>query len=139
MHRDIKTGNYVNRDLSWVEFNRRVLQEAQDSTTPLLERLRFLGIVASNLDEFMSVRVAETKEKIKAGFTQKDFSGYTPSGLYRRLIKRTGAMVAEQYKTYRELIRLLAKRELFYKSITSLMEHSNGQWINIFMILFSLY
>ncbi|CAH1201514.1 MULTISPECIES: polyphosphate kinase 1 [Paenibacillus] len=110
MQRDIKTGNYVNRDLSWVEFNRRVLQEAQDPETPLLERLRFLGIVASNLDEFMSVRVAETKEKIKAGFTQKDFTGYTPSGLYRRLIKRIGGMVSEQYKTYRELIRLLAKK-----------------------------
>ncbi|MBR2563852.1 MAG: polyphosphate kinase 1 [Paenibacillus sp.] len=110
MHKDIRTGNYVNRDLSWVEFNRRVLQEAQDPTTPMLERMRFLGIVASNLDEFVSVRLAETKEKIKAGFTQKDFTGYTPSGLYRRLIKRTGAMVAEQYKTYRELIRLLAKK-----------------------------
>ena len=45
MHKDIKTGNYVNRDLSWVEFNRRVLQEAQDATTPMLERMRFLGIV----------------------------------------------------------------------------------------------
>ncbi|PYE48208.1 polyphosphate kinase 1 [Paenibacillus barcinonensis] len=110
MHKDIKTGNYVNRDLSWVEFNRRVLQEAQDSTTPMLERMRFLGIVASNLDEFVSVRLAETKEKIKAGFTQKDFTGYTPPGLYRRLIKRTGTMVAEQYKTYRELVRLLAKK-----------------------------
>ncbi|MFX3645947.1 MAG: polyphosphate kinase 1 [Paenibacillus sp.] len=120
MHRDVKTGNYVNRDLSWVEFNRRVLQEAQDPTTPLLERMRFLGIVASNLDEFVSVRVAETKEKIKAGFTQKDFTGYTPSGLYRRLIKRTGTMVAEQYKTYRELIRLLAKKGVNIQEYTDL-------------------
>lgn len=120
MHRDVKTGNYVNRDLSWVEFNRRVLQEAQDPTTPLLERMRFLGIVASNLDEFVSVRVAETKEKIKAGFTQKDFTGYTPSGLYRRLIKRTGGMVTEQYKTYRELIRLLAKKGVNIQEYTDL-------------------
>lgn len=68
---------YFNRDLSWIEFNRRVLQEAQDADTPLLERAKFLAIVSSNLDEFMAVRVAETREKIKAGFMQKDFTGYT--------------------------------------------------------------
>ncbi|MEK3731824.1 MULTISPECIES: polyphosphate kinase 1 [Paenibacillus] len=120
MLREIKTGRYVNRDLSWVEFNRRVLQEAQDHETPLLERLKFLGIVASNLDEFMAVRVAETREKIKAGFTQKDFTGYTPSGLYRRLVKRVDQMVGEQYKTYRELVRQLAKKGVVFQGYEDL-------------------
>ncbi|MBO3285692.1 polyphosphate kinase 1 [Paenibacillus sp. FSL M8-0228] len=103
---------YFNRDLSWIEFNRRVLQEAQDADTPLLERAKFLAIVSSNLDEFMAVRVAETREKIKAGFMQKDFTGYTPSGLYKRLIKRTVSMVSEQYRTYRDISRLLTKKGL---------------------------
>ncbi|WP_110945129.1 polyphosphate kinase 1 [Paenibacillus phocaensis] len=100
---------YLNRDLSWVEFNRRVLQEAKDSSTPLLEKAKFLSIVSSNLDEFMSVRVAGIQDQIRAGYTKKDFTGYTPAGLYRRLIARISAMVAEQYRTYRELSRLLAK------------------------------
>lgn len=100
---------YLNRDLSWVEFNRRVLQEAKDSGTPLLERAKFLSIVSSNLDEFMSVRVAGIQDQIRAGYTKKDFTGYTPAGLYRRLILRISAMIAEQYRTYRELSRLLAK------------------------------
>lgn len=100
---------YLNRDLSWVEFNRRVLQEAKDSGTPLLERAKFLSIVSSNLDEFMSVRVAGIQDQIRAGYTKKDFTGYTPAGLYRRLILRISAMIAEQYRTYRELSRQLAK------------------------------
>ena len=69
---------YVNRDLSWIEFNRRVLEEAQDPSTPLLERAKFLSIMSSNLDEFMSVRVAGIQDQMKAGYTKKDFSGYTP-------------------------------------------------------------
>ncbi|MDP4098441.1 polyphosphate kinase 1 [Paenibacillus sp. P96] len=105
---------YFNRDLSWIEFNRRVLQEAQAADAPLLERAKFLAIVSSNLDEFMSVRVAETREKIKAGFMQKDFTGYAPPGLYKRLIKRISEMVSEQYKTFREVSRQMGKKGLVF-------------------------
>ncbi|MDF2922994.1 MAG: Polyphosphate kinase [Paenibacillaceae bacterium] len=101
--------NYINRDLSWIEFNWRVLQEAQDSTTPLLERVKFLSIVSTNLDEFMSVRVAGLYDQMKANYVKKDFSGYLPEGLLKRIMKRTYRMVAEQYKTYREILRLLYK------------------------------
>lgn len=105
---------YLNRDLSWVEFNRRVLMEAKDSSTPLLERVKFLSIVSSNLDEFMSVRVAGIQDQIRAGYTKKDFTGYTPDGLYKRLITRVSAMVAEQYRTFRELLRQLAKENIVF-------------------------
>lgn len=101
--------NYINRDLSWIEFNWRVLQEAQDGTTPLLERVKFLSIVSTNLDEFMSVRVAGLYDQLKANYAKKDFTGYLPEGLLKRVMKRTFRMVSEQYKTYREILRLLQR------------------------------
>lgn len=108
------TTKYVNRDISWSEFNRRVLEEAQDAETPLLERIKFLSIVSTNLDEFMSVRVAGITDQLKAGYNKKDFSGYTPSGLLKRIMKRTERMVADQYKTFRELERQLAKEGIHF-------------------------
>ncbi|EFM09223.1 Polyphosphate kinase [Paenibacillus curdlanolyticus YK9] len=112
--------HYVNRDLSWIEFNRRVLSEAQDPTTPLLERAKFLAIVSSNLDEFMSVRVAGLQSQMKAGYTKIDFTGYTPAGLWKRLIKRTTQMVSEQYRTYREVLRGIAKEGIVFRSMEEL-------------------
>lgn len=108
------SSNYLNRDLSWLEFNWRVLEEAQDADTPLLERMKFLSIVSSNLDEFMSVRVAGVKDQIKAGYLKKDFTGYTPAGLFKRVMKRSAKMVAEQYKTYRDISRQLAKEGIMF-------------------------
>lgn len=109
-----KGSRYLNRDLSWVEFNRRVLLEAKDPDTPLLERAKFLSIVSSNLDEFMSVRVAGIQDQIRAGYTKTDFTGYTPAGLYKRLITRVSAMVGEQYRTFRDLTRQLAKEHILF-------------------------
>lgn len=112
--------HYVNRDLSWIEFNRRVLQEAQDLNNPLLERAKFLAIVTSNLDEFMSVRVAGIQIQMRAGLTKTDFTGYTPSGLWKRLIKRATQMVNDQYRTYREVFRSLSREGIFIRSIDEL-------------------
>ncbi|GGG20893.1 RNA degradosome polyphosphate kinase [Paenibacillus abyssi] len=112
--------HYVNRDLSWIEFNRRVLDEAQDPDTPLLERAKFLAIVSSNLDEFMSVRVAGIQDQIKAGYTKTDFTGYSPAGLWKRLMKRTTQMVTDQYRMYREVLRGLAKEGICFKSMEDL-------------------
>jgi len=111
---------YVNRDLSWIEFNLRVLQEAQDVSNPLLERAKFLAIVSSNLDEFMSVRVAGIQDQLRAGLTKTDFTGYTPSGLWKRLIKRTTNMVSEQYRTYREVMRGLNREGIYIRTMDEL-------------------
>lgn len=112
--------HYVNRDLSWIEFNRRVLEEAQDMRNPLLERAKFLSIVSSNLDEFMSVRVAGIQDQMRAGLTKTDFTGYTPAGLWKRLIKRATSMVFEQYRTYREVTRCLAKEGICIRTLDEL-------------------
>ncbi|WP_018756076.1 polyphosphate kinase 1 [Paenibacillus terrigena] len=114
------SAKYVNRDLSWLEFNRRVLEEAQDPETPLLERVKFLSIVSSNLDEFMSVRVAGIHDQLRLGYHKKDFTGYTPSGLLKRLMKRTSKAVTDQYRTYRELIRSLHKEGLVFTTFDDL-------------------
>lgn len=113
-HHSSPSAAYLNRDLSWIEFNRRVLREAQDPDIPLLERAKFLGIVTSNLDEFISVRVAGIQDQIRAGYTKKDFTGYTPSGLHKRLYKRVGQIVHEQYKTFRDLSRSFHKEGIVF-------------------------
>jgi polyphosphate kinase len=76
---------YLNRELSWLEFNRRVLHEAQDSRTPLLERLKFLAIFSSNLDEFYQVRVAGLKQQLAAGIVERTADGMTPEDQLRAI------------------------------------------------------
>src|SRR5262245_64588962 len=69
---------YLNRELTWLAFNRRVLAEAQDARNPLLERLKFLAITASNLDEFFMKRIGGLKQQVAAGFQQLTVAGRTP-------------------------------------------------------------
>jgi len=116
MKAEINKNPYINREISWLQFNRRVLEEAQDPNTPLLERAKFLSIVSSNLDEFMSVRAAGIVDQMRAGLEKKDFTGYTPSGLLKRMMKRTGELVHDQYRTYREVMKLLEKEGIRFLS-----------------------
>lgn len=111
---------YFNRDLSWLEFNRRVLEEAEDASTPLVERLSFLSIVSSNLDEFMSVRVAGLQDQRKAGYIRTDFTGYTPQGLLKRIMKRANRTVRQQYRVYRDLMRQLSGEGIELLSVNDL-------------------
>src|SRR6266516_3305103 len=76
---------YLNRELSWLEFNRRVLHEALDPRTPLLERLKFLAIFSSNLDEFFQVRVAGLKQQLAAGIVERTADGMTPEDQLRSI------------------------------------------------------
>lgn len=76
---------YLNRELSWLEFNRRVLQEALDERTPLLERVKFFGIFSSNLDEFFQIRVSGLKEQVAAGYAERGNDGMTPEAQLRTI------------------------------------------------------
>ena len=80
-------GNFINRELSWLEFNRRVLEEAQDPTQPLIERVKFLTIVSSNLDEFFEIRVAGIKQQIKSETSDIGPDGLSPTDTFDRIQK----------------------------------------------------
>lgn len=92
---------YENRELSWLSFNQRVLDEAQNPENPLFERMKFLSIVSSNLDEFFMVRVASLKEQVKAGYDKPEFAGMTPTDQLEAISERTHRMVEEQGNYYR--------------------------------------
>lgn len=96
---------YLNRELSWMEFNQRVLNEAMDPSVPLLERVKFLAITSSNLDEFFEVRVAGLKQQLESGVWQRDPDGYTPPELFQALSQRIHRFVDDQYRCWNELLR----------------------------------
>ena len=95
-----KPDNYVNRELSWLDFDYRILEEARDKSLPLFERLKFLSITASNLDEFFMVRVASLKDMVNAGYTKPDLSGMKPSEQLEKIGEKTHRLVEMQYSTY---------------------------------------
>ncbi|HXR07104.1 MAG TPA: polyphosphate kinase 1 [Candidatus Acidoferrum sp.] len=102
--------HFINRELSWLEFNQRVLQEARDPGTPLLERLKFFCITASNLDEFFEVRVAGLKQQIESGVAGRGLDGLTPAETLRAVQTRIRRMVRDQYICWRrELVPALAR------------------------------
>jgi len=104
-------GLYINRELSWLEFNQRVLDEAADGSLSVLERLKFLGIVSSNLDEFFMVRVAGLKVQIEEGVTTTPADGMLPAEQLAAVSARVHRMVADQYRLWREEIRPGLERE----------------------------
>ncbi|GAB4174086.1 MAG: polyphosphate kinase 1 [Terrimicrobiaceae bacterium] len=94
--------SYINRELSWLEFNQRVLDQALDHTNPLLERLKFLCIVSSNLDEFFEVRVAGLKQQRQTGIFETAPDGLTAAEALDRISDRVRRMVDDQYRCWRE-------------------------------------
>ena len=123
---------FVNRELSWLEFDRRVLEEAEDPTVPLLERVKFLAIVSSNLDEFFMVRVAGLKRRIRAGDGTTGPDGLTPAQALAAVAERARSLSDEQHRCFldqlepmlaAEGIRVLSPAELTPAQETFLDEH----------------
>ena len=96
----MKPEYFENRELSWLGFDERILGEARDKGNPLFERLKFLSITASNLDEFFMVRVASLKDMVNAEYSKKDFSGMTPQQQLNEIHDRVHSFVSSQYSTW---------------------------------------
>ena len=98
---------YLNRELTWLNFNFRVLHEAEDPRTPLLERLKFLSIVGSNLDEFFMKRIGGLKQQVEAGITERTIDGRTPGEQIEQCYTVVRKLEARQRKAGREILSLL--------------------------------
>ena len=92
----------IDRELSWLDFNERVLQLAEDPSIPLLERCRFLAIFSSNLDDFYMIRVATAKRKIENSITKKNTAGYTPIELMIEISKKSNSLISRMVKCFHE-------------------------------------
>lgn len=127
---------YINRELSLLEFQRRVLEQALDPRTPLLERLRFLSISSTNLDEFYEIRVAGLKQRQAFGLTEPTVDGLTPREALKRISQRAHALVKEQYRVLNDVllpalegegIRLLRRADWTRKQKRWLLSHFRAQ------------
>src|SRR5438552_1645978 len=113
--------NFTNRELSWLEFDRRVLEEAQDPTQPLIERVKFLTIVSSSLDEFFEIRVAGIKQQIESETSDIGPDGLSPTETFDRIQKTVRQLVSQQYALWKnELLPELAKSGIYVREIAEL-------------------
>jgi len=107
---------FIHRDLSWLEFNRRVLEEAADERNPLLERIKFLAIFTSNLDEFFMVRMSGAKKLLASGYNKRDQFGFYPQELFQEIKARTDGLVRKFYDVYEGSVRdALEAEKIFIK------------------------
>ena len=105
---------YENRELSWLKFNHRVLNEARDKSLPLLERMKFVSITSSNLDEFFMVRVASLKDMVHANYKKRDIAGMTATEQLDAINEQTRELVSLQYNTYnRSLVPLMHQNNIY--------------------------
>jgi polyphosphate kinase len=119
----LSTSNYINRELSWLEFNQRVLEEAQDPTQPLLERLKFLTIVSSNLDEFFEIRVAALKQLLENRSDAHGPDGLRPGETLAAIRQRVQQMISDQYTLlHQTLLPALKEKNIFLRPVAELNE-----------------
>src|SRR6202790_4127258 len=120
---------FINRELSWLDFNHRVLEEAENPRYPLLERVRFLSISASNLDEFYSVRVAGLIGQAKAGVTQLSPDGRTPAQQLAEIATRGGALVGDQQRIWTDLLAQMRQAGIVLCEAASLSDDDRS-WLD---------
>ncbi|RKQ35697.1 RNA degradosome polyphosphate kinase [Oceanobacillus halophilus] len=121
---------YNNRELSWLAFNKRVLDEAFDTKNPLLERFKFIAICSSNLDEFFMVRVAGLKDQVKADFNKpENKAGLTPKQQLKAIADQNHILVQQQYKGYQSLVDILDQQENI--SLVSMDDLSSEEKTNL--------
>ena len=115
---NIGPSHFINRELSWLAFNQRVLEEAFDNSNPLLERLKFFTIFSNNLDEFFEVRVAELKQQVESGVGQRGFDGLTTSEVFKGISQKVRELIQLQYQFWHaELVPGLARKEIRFVNI----------------------
>jgi len=128
----VAPARFLNRELSWLEFNQRVLEEARDPANPVLERLKFFCITSSNLDEFFQVRVAGLKQQIECGIHTPSNDGWTPVQTLRATQERIRRMVHEQYLCWRkDLVPELARQGIRFIPPAQLGE-ADLKWLENF-------
>lgn len=111
---DFKQKFYLNRELSWLSFNDRVLEEATDPNNPLLEKLKFVAITSSNLDEFFMIRVAGLRHQKENGVTRKDIAGMTPEQQLQHISESAQHLVAKQYMYLKKILNALELEGLYF-------------------------
>ena len=120
--------NFFNRELSWLKFNRRVLDEANVRETPLLERLKFIAITSSNLDEFFMIRVARLKQHQKSGLTQHDITGKSVNEQLSAISKDAHVLLKAKYRYLEKLMQEMEKHNICFKKIDNLNDKGK-KWV----------
>jgi polyphosphate kinase len=122
--------HFLSRELSWLEFNQRVLNEALNPSNPLLERVKFFTITSSNLDEFFEVRVAGIKQQIESDVVERSIDGRTATETFRAIRKRVREMVEQQFRCWREeLVPALARNGIQFLDVEQL-EEADRAWMD---------
>ena len=127
-----KPEHFINRELSWLEFNQRVLDEALDASNPLLERLKFFCITSSNLDEFFEIRVAGLEQQVESNVAERSVDGLTPSETLAAINKRVRKMVAQQSQCWKADLRpALARHGIHFLEVNELSE-KDLDWLQVY-------
>ena len=127
---ELRPEQVINRELSWLEFNQRVLDEAVSPFNPVFEQMKFLSIAASNLDEFFMIRVGSLWDQIDAGYKRPDFSGLTPREQVSAISKRVHAMMKRMYSVLRrDILPELTQNGIHFADVGSLTEEQ-AAWLD---------
>ena len=124
---------FINRELSWLDFNHRVVEEAENIRHPLLERLRFVSISAGNLDEFYSVRVAGLIGQAKAGLQTLSPDGRTPAQQLAEILRRAQVLIDDQQRAWADLRKLLAEAGIVLAEPAALSDEDRT-WLDAFFM-----